>query len=89
MELAEAKKLAEERRREKAEDRLARQKVKAQIARDRAEQAASNDVPKPSTQQPPPTAREVKRDYTTCRLQVSCEWEATGFSNVLSLDRFG
>jgi len=40
MELQEAKKLAAERRREKREDALARQRVKEQIARDRADKKA-------------------------------------------------
>ena len=69
MELAEAKKLAEERRREKAEDRLARQKEKEQIARDRAEREASRNIPTSAVQHGPAKA-EPKKEYNTCRLQV-------------------
>lgn len=74
MELAEAKKLAEEKRREKTEDRIARQKVKEQIARDRADRAereANSNVPRPTGVQQHTATVEPKRDYTTCRLQVS------------------
>lgn len=71
MELAEIKKLAEERKREKAEDRLARQRVREQIAKDRAEREASNNKPMPvaNTQIAAATATNPKV-YTTCKLQV-------------------
>lgn len=72
MELTEAKKIAEERKREKMEDRIARQKVKEEIARDRAEREAQV----PEMVQPSPlkymateTTRSIKK-HNTCRLQV-------------------
>lgn len=72
MEMAEMKKIADDRKREKAEDRLARQRVKEQIARDREErerkaQHVKSSVP---TTPPQPAVAEVKKNYTTCRLQV-------------------
>ncbi len=80
MELAEAKKIAEERRREKNEDRLARQRVKEQIARDRAEREARQHPPPSSQPQSPGVAgNTVKKEYDSCRLQVCvcvcvCVW---------------
>ena len=69
MELAEMKKLAEDRKRQKYEDRIARQKVKEQIARDReVQELQSKNKPTIPTQAQPTV--EVKKDYTTCRLQV-------------------
>ena len=73
MELAEIKKLAEERRREKAEDRMARQRVKEQIAKDRAEREARNSKPMVVAVNPPQelaSTTNSKKEYTTCRLQV-------------------
>ena len=62
------KRLAEERKRQKFEDRMARQKVREQIARDRKEREASS---KPVAVQPQPKPTVEIKDYNTCRLQVS------------------
>lgn len=70
MELTEAKKLAEERRKEKAEDHLARQRVKDQIARDRAEREACTRPPQVVQTQPKAVAATEVKTYDTCRLQV-------------------
>ena len=61
------KKMAEERKRQKAEDRMARQKVREQIARDREEREASSQSVAVVQQQP---SCDVKKDYSLCRLQV-------------------
>ena len=70
LELAEVKKIAEERKREKAEDRLARQRVKEQIARDRAERESSSNKPAPTVAMDPPREAAIKKEYTTCKIQV-------------------
>lgn len=70
MELAEAKKLAEERRREKEEDRKAKQRVKEQIAKDREDREARYNKTSTPSVLPQPATTEVKKDYTKCRLQV-------------------
>lgn len=67
MELAEIKKLAEERKREKMEDRMARQKVRDQIAKDREAREACS---KPHVPVMTPQPTDIKKDYTTCKLQV-------------------
>ena len=65
------KKLAEERRQQKKEDRMARQKVKEQIARDREERVMCGNPPSLVAAQPPPQPTvKVNKDYATCRLQV-------------------
>ena len=72
--LDEAKKIAEERRREKMEDRLARQRVKEQIAKDRADREAKppekTSLSQPTTAAPQQAASAPKK-HSTCRLQVS------------------
>ena len=75
MELAEIKKLAEERRKEKMEDRMARQKVKDQIAKDREAREACSKPHVPAMA-PQPTV-EIKKDYTTCKLQVGESYALT------------
>lgn len=70
LELAEAKKLAEERKREKAEDRLARQRVKEQIAKDRAEMELNSNRPVPTVPMEPPKEAAIKKEYTSCKIQV-------------------
>lgn len=60
------KKIAEDRKREKIDNRAARLKVKEQIARDHEEREACSQSSVSTTQ---PTA-DVKKEYTTCRLQV-------------------
>lgn len=78
----EMKKLTELRRREKMEDKLAKQRVRDKIARDREERAqkfgggssstavspppAEPAPPSPTSQGPPP----AKKDYDECRIQV-------------------
>ncbi|XP_046876863.1 UBX domain-containing protein 1 [Hypomesus transpacificus] len=78
----EMKKLAELRRREKMEDKMAKQRVRDKIARDREERAqkfgggsssttvssptADPTPPSPTSQGPPP----AKKDYDECRIQV-------------------
>lgn len=78
----EMKKLADLRRREKMEDKLAKQRVKEKIARDREERAqkygggssstavspppAEPSPLSPTSQGPPPT----KKEYDECRIQV-------------------
>lgn len=81
MELQEAQKIANERKREKMEERLARQRVKDQIARDRAERAekfgkCGTDIPSDNAAAPATTAQPVqpaaaveKKQHTTCKLQ--------------------
>ena len=78
----EMKLLAEERRREKMEDKLARQRVKEQIERDKLARkemfgggAANskpitdeNKLPSASSSQSQPA---VKKDYDSARIQVS------------------
>lgn len=74
----EIKKIAEQRRREKQEDRLAKQKIKDQIEKDKRERAAmfqkstpQEAVPKagPATVAQPAAPAE-KKEYTDCRLQI-------------------
>lgn len=76
MQELEMKRLADERKKDKMEDKLARQKVKDQIERDRqarrekdrGSQAAGTPDPKP---QPTAAAQPApKKDYTQARLQV-------------------
>lgn len=50
------------------EDRMARQKVRDQIAKDREAREACSKPHVPAIT-PQPTA-EIKKDYTTCKLQV-------------------
>ncbi|KAG1962593.1 UBX domain-containing protein [Pimephales promelas] len=79
----EMKKLAELRRREKMEDKLAKQRVKEKIARDREERArkfgggsASTGLSSPPSEAPPQFPPEnqgappAKKDYDDCRIQV-------------------
>lgn len=79
----EAQKLAAERRREKREDALARQRVKDEIARDRAEKKArlereklmkannaSAAPPAPTQQLPMPIASSTSSTHTHARLQI-------------------
>ncbi|XP_066281196.1 UBX domain-containing protein 1-like [Branchiostoma lanceolatum] len=77
-----SKKLVAERKREKMEERMAKQRVKDQIERDRLERAAkfgkagTSVAPVPGTAQPPPAqpkveaAPEPKKDYEQTRIQV-------------------
>jgi len=82
MELQEAQKIANERKRERMEERLARQRVKDQIARDRAERAekfgkggtdlrSDNAAASAILAQPvqPAAAAVEKKQHTTCKLQ--------------------
>ncbi|XP_076068636.1 UBX domain-containing protein 1 isoform X3 [Oratosquilla oratoria] len=75
----EMKRIAEERRRDKLEDKLARQRVKEQIEKDREARkekfgggaAAAAVVPKPQIAQVPvQQAAAPKKDYSTTRLQI-------------------
>ncbi|XP_056625289.1 UBX domain-containing protein 1 [Triplophysa dalaica] len=79
----EMKKLAELRRREKMEDRLAKQRVKEKIARDREERAqkfgggsSSTTLSSPPSEAPQLSSPEsqgappAKKDYDECRIQV-------------------
>lgn len=76
------KRIAEERKKEKLEDKLARERVKEQIERDRQARkemfgnkseagAATSAPPKPT---PPPAAAAAtttqKKEYNTTRIQV-------------------
>lgn len=74
---AEMKKIAEQRRLEKQEERQAKQRVLDQIARDKADRAAKYNkkpdaaaeptpAPAPAAQAPP----VEKKEYTECRLQI-------------------
>jgi len=73
---AEMKKIAEQRRLEKQEERMAKQRVLDQIARDKADRAAKYNKkpeaaaaapsPAPATQAPP----AEKKEYNECRLQI-------------------
>lgn len=73
---AEMKKIAEQRRLEKMEERAAKQRVLDQIARDKADRAAKfNKKPEAAAATPTPTpvpapAAAPKKDYTECRLQI-------------------
>lgn len=80
MEYQEALKIANERKREKMEERLAKQRVKDQIARDRAERAGKfgkgGADPQPvnaaATAAPAQTVQPAaveKKQHTTCKLQ--------------------
>lgn len=80
MEYQEALKIANERKREKMEERLAKQRVKDQIARDRAERARKfgkggadpQPVSAAATASPAQTAQPAaveKKQHTTCKLQ--------------------
>jgi len=81
MELQEAQKIANERKKEKMEERLARQRVRDQIARDRAEQSekfgkGGTDLQSGSgpavvapAQPVQPAAAVEKKQHTTCKLQ--------------------
>lgn len=72
----EIKKIAEQRRREKMEDKLARQRIKEQIEkdkRDRAAKFAKEKVTQPSvsTATVSPTVNAgAKKEYTDCKLQI-------------------
>lgn len=74
----EIKKIAEQRRREKMDDKLARQRVKDQIEKDKRDRAAKfakdKETQKPNTAPSPsavPVATPaVKKEYTDCRLQI-------------------
>eukprot|EP00794_Sanderia_malayensis_P020414 gene20414-22427_t len=72
VELAEMKKIADERKREKQEERLLRQKLRQRIAQDRANMKASSQ---PSAAVPPqqPIKTETKpqeaKEYDSCRIQ--------------------
>jgi len=83
MELQEAKKLAAERRREKREDALARQRVKEQIARDRADKKArlekekemrnnpaGTPVAAPAAASTTPSAPTSTASHTHAKLQI-------------------
>lgn len=50
---------------------LLRQKVKEEIARDRAERQARQKEKAPPVAAPQPASTAVKKDYDTCRLQVT------------------
>jgi len=71
---AEMKKIAEQRRLEKQEERAAKQRVLDQIARDKADRAAKyNKKPEAAAAVPAPVAAPVaapKKDYNECRLQI-------------------
>jgi len=72
------KKIADQRRREKEEDRLAKQKIRDEIEKDKRDRAAK--FAKQSTAASPaaaaaapaaaPAAAAPKKDYDTCRLQI-------------------
>lgn len=79
----EMKKLADDRRREKMEDRLAKQRVRDKIARDREERAqkfgggsSGTGISSPPAEATSPPASEnqgpppAKKDYDECRIQV-------------------
>merc|ERR1719336_144397 len=73
----EIKKMAEQRRREKQEDRAAKAKVLAQIEADKAARRAEREAAKnpaaaaaPPTQQPAAAAPAVKKDYSEAKLQI-------------------
>ena len=88
MELQEAKKLAAERKREKREDALARQRVREQIARDRADKKAKLEKEKqmrenPTTAAPvaaatpaaataAPTPSTVSHTHAKLQVRVRC-----------------
>lgn len=99
MELTEAKKIAEERRREKMEDRMARQRVKEQIARDHAErEGQGSDKVQPSVQgadkvqlpgpQQMATANSNVKKHNTCRLQIRCVDGKTMIETFQATDTF-
>merc|ERR1712029_48827 len=69
----EIKKMAEQRRREKEEDRAAKAKVLAQIEADKAARRAEREADKnPAAAAPPPVAAQpaVKKDYSEAKLQI-------------------
>ncbi|CAG5133022.1 unnamed protein product, partial [Candidula unifasciata] len=77
LEEAELRKIAEERKREKAEEKLARQRVKDQIEKDKKDRAAKlikekEEELQKSASPASPSASEApsKKEYTECRLQI-------------------
>ena len=73
------RKITEEKRREKLEDKVARQRVKDQIEADKLARreklaAARGEAPPPVVAAPPvvvaPTTPAVKKTYDECRIQV-------------------
>jgi len=72
------KKLADQRRREKEEDRIAKQKIREEIEKDKRDRAArfAKQSPAPAAAAPaataaaPAAAAAPKKDYDSCRLQI-------------------
>jgi len=75
LEEAEMRKIAEERRREKMEEKLARQRVKEQIEKDKRDRAAKfakekQEVPAAPAAASASPAPAAPKEYTDCRLQI-------------------
>lgn len=75
----ELRKIGEEKRREKQEEKLARQRVKEQIEKDKRDRAAkfapqkaeaSPPTSSPSASSSPPATTAAAKEYTDCRLQI-------------------
>ncbi|XP_064622494.1 UBX domain-containing protein 1-like [Lineus longissimus] len=74
----ELKRLAEIKRKEKLEEKLAKKKVLDDIERDKKNRAAQfakeknqASQPQQSASKPQPAAQPVKKDYDTCRIQIT------------------
>lgn len=73
------KKIADQRRREKEEDRIAKQKIREEIEKDKRDRAArfakqstagAAAPPAAAAAAPAPAAAAPKKDYDSCRLQI-------------------
>lgn len=67
------KKLLEERKREKEEEKLARQRVREQIEADKAARRAKANIEKASTESPPAPSSSTstyRKEYNDTKLQV-------------------
>merc|ERR1711962_1794700 len=75
-EYEEMKRIAEARRKEKLEEKRLRQKIKDDIAKDRAAQKQQKQASPEKTSSPAPTPASssqtpvAKKEYTECRLQI-------------------
>ncbi|XP_062502398.1 UBX domain-containing protein 1-like [Corticium candelabrum] len=80
LEIREAQKLAVQKKREQQEDALARQRVRDQIARDKAERQSKAKLEKQTAEATIPSSIQsvlseskgltIQKDYTECRLQI-------------------
>jgi len=90
--LAEIQRIAEERRKEKHDDKLYRQRLKQKIAQDRANMKAaqaSSSAPVPKHAPPPaqpPALKQEAKEYDTCRIQFRFPNGSTKTANFDPMD---